>query len=327
MDREITLYYEKLRLSAQKDFEKRVQKLYIVHPELKKYQDELSFLYIQKTRCKIANDDKAVIEKEKRIAELKTAIKEYIAGNNLKDDDFKIKYACDKCHDTGYRMQDGKFILCECVKKITMRQIYAKSNLMNKKADFDTFNLKIFDNYKKYQMPDKTMVTQREIMEKYLSDAKTFVKNVNDEQYKSMIFYGKTGLGKSFLSSAIAKEVMKTGFISVYYSIHELIYVMENVTFIQENRQDFKEEYERLFTSDLLIIDDLGTEVTNSFIKSFLFDIINRRTENSKKMIISTNLSIIKLKEIYEERIFSRLSMYFKILPFIGEDIRFKSKK
>ncbi|MEG1705808.1 MAG: ATP-binding protein, partial [Clostridia bacterium] len=135
-----------------------------------------------------------------------------------------------------------------------------------------------------------------------------------------------TRLRKTLLSHSIAKEIMSTGYTAIYQTAPLLMDTVIGHK-LSYNKEESKEKYNQIFDCDLLIIDDLGTETMNNIKFTELFNIINTRLLNNKKMVISTNLTIKKLYEIYDERVVSRFIGNFIICKFIGDDIRLKKKK
>ena len=154
-----------------------------------------------------------------------------------------------------------------------------------------------------------------------------FCKNIKNNNQKSLLFTGNTGLGKTFISNCIAKDVIDQGMNVVYQTSPILMDQILDYKFSYDKTESQKEKYNRIFNVDLLIIDDLGTETMNNNKFTELFNIINTRLLNNKKMVISTNLSLNDLYNRYDERILSRLIGNFTICKFIGEDIRLKKKK
>ena len=138
-----------------------------------------------------------------------------------------------------------------------------------------------------------------------------------------MLFYGGCGLGKTFLSSCIAKKMLDSGKSVIYQTATSLFSDYEDYKF-GRREGSFDELYELLQEADLLIIDDLGTEVSNPISSQFFLDIINKRGITGKKMIISTNLTMDGIRKKYTDRLFSRLCESFEILQFAGDDIRIK---
>ena len=158
-----------------------------------------------------------------------------------------------------------------------------------------------------------------------LNKAKNFVKEF-DTKKGNLLLYGNTGVGKTFLINCIYKELTESAHSVIYLTAYEFFSELEKITF---NRSVLAEEasqrMDSLLECELLVIDDLGSELSNSFTTSQLFHIVNERHLKNRSIIISTNLSIADLKEQYGERIFSRLVSNFEFLKIQGEDIRLKT--
>ena len=142
------------------------------------------------------------------------------------------------------------------------------------------------------------------------------------QDYQNIIFYGTVGTGKSFLSNCIAKEVIEQGHSVIYFSATNFFETLAKYTFDYKSKDELASIYEDIYTCDLLIIDDLGTEMTNKFASSQLFSCLNERHLGRKSTIISTNLSLEDLCDTYSERIFSRIMNYFLLCKIVGPDIR-----
>ena len=138
------------------------------------------------------------------------------------------------------------------------------------------------------------------------------------------MFYGETGLGKTFLTNCIAKALLDRGKIVIYQTSFKLLEILEDLRFNNDTKDRTK--YNLLFEADLLIIDDLGTEMTNTFTNSEIFNIINSRLLSNKKTIVSTNLSPKEMMDRYDDRIFSRLFSKFTVLHFYGKDLRWETR-
>lgn len=141
---------------------------------------------------------------------------------------------------------------------------------------------------------------------------------------KSMLFYGSVGTGKTFLSNCIAKELLDKGFSVIYFTSFQLFELLSGA--ISGGSESFRQAYEPLLESDLLILDDMGTELSNTFTVSKLFQILNERMLAGKSTIISTNLSLQDFRDIYSERVFSRITSSYTLLKFTGSDIRIRRK-
>ena len=198
-----------------------------------------------------------------------------------------------------------------------MKEILERDN-------FNTFDIDVFSD-----MPvEGKELSPRENMKAMLQDMYNYTFNFgedSEEESGNLLFLGTPGLGKTFMCSCIAKEILNKGYTVIYQTSFNLLEVIERYKFKTETYSATDEEnYRNLFTCDLLIIDDLGTEMPNSFTNSELFNIINSRLNAKKKIIISTNLNLLQIKEIYTERILSRIVGNFKMYEFYGRDLRLK---
>ena len=159
-----------------------------------------------------------------------------------------------------------------------------------------------------------------------VNTCRNFVKNFNSD-YHNLFFYGTVGTGKSFLSGCVAKELIDTGHAVIYFSATGLFDLLQAAAFDSKNREELKNAYADLYQCDLLIIDDLGTELTNQFTASQLFSLLNERALGKKAVIISTNLSLRELQDRYSDRIFSRITSNFTVCKLTGPDIRMYQKR
>ena len=228
-------------------------------------------------------------------------------------------YTCTQCHDTGY-INSRK---CSCFNKKAIDLVYHDSNLKNitDNENFDTFSYEWYDN----TTPDPSNgLTPYHNMQRIVDICHKFVDNF-DKEAANILFFGGTGTGKTFLSNCIARELLNTS--------HSVIYLTAIELFTTFQRQDFSRfgedkdsDANYLSDCDLLIIDDLGTEVGNTYTNSKLFYVINERMLKKKSTIISTNLSLSEIRDSYSERIFSRITSSYTILKVFGSDIRMMKK-
>lgn len=235
-------------------------------------------------------------------------------------------YECSICNDTGFvGSSDGKSVLCNCIKQKMFDMDFNKSNIGNlKKENFDNFKLDLYSdeiNEQKY----KAKVSPKQNIQKIKEIALKFIKDFDDPEEKNLLFTGNTGLGKTFLSNCIAKEMLDRGKTVLYQTAPIML---DNIIDYRFGNSDsnYNSIYNNIINADLLIIDDLGAESLNSFKLSELFNIINERLlfqeKHVTKTIISTNLNMNNLLDTYSERIFSRLAAYYNVCRFFGDDIR-----
>lgn len=256
-------------------------------------------------------------EKTNRISKEKELLLKKL---HLPDDYLSPNFDCKICQDTGYVDNE----LCSCIKQKVYDMEYNKANIGNiKYENFDTFNL---NYYSDEADPSKynSQFSPRENMKKILNISKTFIKNFDSPDEKNLVFLGKTGLGKTFLSNCIAKDILDSGKTVLYQTAP----VMLDSIITSKLHKESSELAELVLSVDLLIIDDLGTEVMNSMHFNELFNIINTRLLNQSakvtKTIISTNLDLKGLFSFYDERIGSRIVGNYNVCRFFGDDIRLK---
>ena len=316
--------YNKKRLKAARDADLRKERLYEKISELGEIERELKLSSIKLSRLFLANPENLneQIEKLKvKIEELKKRRQEIYLKNEIPDNYLEPQHECTKCSDTGY-MPDGK--RCSCMNRQIINHLYTMSNMVHmlKKENFDSFDISIFSNdaYKSEKF------TPKQNMYNILETSEDFCINFHKTSM-NLLFYGGTGLGKTFMCNCIAKALIDKEITVLYETAFSLFEIVETHKF---NKQIETEEnrinYNMIFESDLLIIDDLGTEFNNSFTNAELFNIINERLITEKKTIISTNLSLEQLRDTYTDRIMSRVFNNFVPLKFYGMDLRWESK-
>lgn len=242
-----------------------------------------------------------------------------LVSHGFPADYLKPAFECPDCQDTGYI--DG--VRCHCFEKEIVNFLYSQSNLQNilEHENFTHFNLEYYpDDY----MDESTAKTPRDNMRDILAAAHAFVSNF-ETAHDNLLLYGNTGVGKTFLTNCIAKELLDRSYTVVYLTSLKLFDILETYKFDRELSQAEKNAtVSYILDSDLLIIDDLGTELNNSFTSSQLYRCIDTRLNHGRSTIISTNLSFDDLREQYSERIFSRITSNYTLLKITGDDIRLK---
>lgn len=322
----LLIEYEKKRINAENIAQKEKEKIYLDYPELTEIDRKISKLALESMKELTKTNDKKIINNLNiNIQKLKEKKQNIL--NNLGEKAEKIKpdYECKKCNDTGYISTGNYTEMCNCLKQKIYNIEYNKSNMNNlQKQNFDNFNLNYYSdevNKQKYNSdisPKENIIKIKNICEK-------FIRNFESENQKNLLFTGNTGLGKTFLSSCIANEILKKEKTVLYQTASVMLDTIISYRFNKQNVT--KDVYDYLLNVDLLIIDDLGTEGVNNMKIVELFNILNSRLLNkNKKTIISTNLSLQNLFNTYDERIVSRIVGNYDICYFFGDDIRFKNK-
>lgn len=321
--------YEQKRRDEEARAEMKKHELYTRIPRLQEIEDELNKLSISKTKNILTSGLKNVENDrlETQILELKKEKEKIFSQNNIKPEDIMPKYECEKCKDTGFiSFSNKKTQMCSCLKQRLINISYNKSNLSNlQKENFQNFNLNRFSNevnIDKYKMN----ISPRENINQIKEAALNFIKNFDDPNTKNLFFTGNTGLGKTYMTNCIANEILKKGKTVLYQTAPVLLETIIDNKFNKYKTSNTNDFYNQVLETDLLIIDDLGTEYQNAIKLSELFTILNARALNLNnkltRTIISTNLSIEQIFSIYEERIGSRIAGFYDIYYFFGEDLR-----
>ena len=222
---------------------------------------------------------------------------------------------CDRCGGSGY----VGATMCECLAELCRQEQKKELTFLNVgRETFEQFRL---DYYPEGYDP-KIGASPRAIMERNFKVCKTYAQQFSLKS-GNLLFNGGTGLGKTFLSACIARTVADRGFSVVYESAGHLFTKLERAKFTGD--EEARAEVKKYTACDLLIIDDLGTEMPGQFVTSALYNLVNDRLLAGRPMVISTNLNVMEdLPKRYAPQVVSRLQGSFKLLPFVGEDIRVK---
>jgi len=310
--------YSRRQSQVQHDLEERRKEAFIRVPRLLEIDQEVAALSARKARSLLLGESDTVEDLKKDVAALAQERRTLLRSNGFSDDYLEPHYFCPLCQDTGY--VDGQ--KCSCFKKSEVELLYTQSNLKEilKKENFEHFS---FDWYSDTMKNEATGLTARETAKRAYNTARNFVDDF-DKRAQNLFLYGSTGVGKTFLSHCIASELLKTAHCVLYFSAFDLFDLFARYTF--SSSEEAKDAHANIFDCDLLIIDDLGTELTNSFVSSQLFLCINERILRKKSTIISTNLPLDRFMETYSERTFSRISSNYTIIKLFGNDIRIQKK-
>ena len=209
-------------------------------------------------------------------------------------------------------------VMCECLKELCRQEQKKELTNLFGAESFEKFRLDLYPE----QYDNQLKRSPREVMNRTYHDTLSYAQNFTCTS-PSLLFVGATGLGKTYLSACIARTVADRGFSVSYAPVGQLMAAFENEKFRPQPDTSCTEEY---FSCDLLIIDDLGTEMTTQFTISALYQILNTRLMGAKPTIVSTNLPLGDLSARYSEQIASRLLGAYRLYKFYGDDIRFKVK-
>ncbi len=296
------------RMTAISENEARISEINSKVPQIREINEVL--YNTGKELIKIISDKNSV-DAEKKIEQLRQynlgaqeMSRKILAANGYPEDYLDIHYTCPICCDTGYN--GSKF--CSCFNRLCGK---LSADELNKSAQlilssFDTFSLTYYQG-EDYQ-------TMKKILEYTRQYAATF-----SAKSSSIFMFGRTGLGKTHLSLAIANMVLEKGFSVIYDSVINILRSIEKEHF---SREHTSEMIDLVMETELLILDDLGTEYETPFYNATIYNILNTRLNCGRPTIISTNLDFSGISRRYDERVVSRIVSAYKCLEFHGEDVR-----
>ncbi len=312
------------RNNAEYTASQRKNELSFKYPEFQFIEAELAKTGHETVRAFALPKEQAETEL-KRIREknrqLREERKNLLKALNLPEDYLDIKYTCEKCQDTGVvedfdnerRVSYGTR-LCSCHNDLLKKYASEKMSSMTplELSNFEDFDLEYYP--KKSENGKSPYETMCDVYNRCINYAKYF-----DTDSVNLYFCGRTGLGKTHLSLAIANEVMKKGYNVVYGSVINFLNKLEREKF---GRADSFETEDILIDADLLILDDLGAEFSTAVATSSLYNIINSRIARGVPTIISSNLNLEEIKTRYPESVASRIIGNYVVVKFFGDDIR-----
>ena len=304
--------YEAKQLAERQALTERQNKVNQSVPGYQELSSQISSLSLEHASRLLEGDMSALQELKVAIASLRKQKEQLLTEYGFSPEYLNPRYDCPDCKDTGYIGLEK----CSCFKQKIISLLYRQSNIQDMLTE-NNFSTLSYDFYEgedllRFQNAVKTC---RDFIDCFNSD------------YHNLFFYGTVGTGKSFLSGCVAKELMDRGYSVIYFSSAGLFERLSQVSFDYNAKEKQADLYEDLYSCDLLIIDDLGTELTNNFSSSQFFSCLNERILRKKSIIISTNLSLQELRDRYSDRIFSRITSNFSLCKITGPDVRMYKKR
>lgn len=313
--------YNNRRLENRIEMDRRLKEVYENVPLIAEYDREIAATAVNATRLALSGDSSAKDSLREDIHIISEKKRATLMASGYRADYLDEIFTCPICKDTGF-IQGRP---CECLKSEMINLMYSRSELNKVLAveNFDTFN---FDYYSDDIIDEISGMSSLENIETIVDQCHFMINNF-DKQPCNLLFYGRAGTGKTFLINCIAKELIDKSYSVIYLSAVQFFDLLADYSFKRASTSVYSQiNMNELQSCDLLIIDDLGTEMRNSFTDSALFDCLNERLIHQKSTIISTNFSMEELQNKYEERIFSRVIGCYNSFKIFGDDIRIKKK-
>ena len=308
---EIQRILSERQLEAHRRYLEKREELFRKLPELEELEEKVRAFSLSVAGEMQQGNREGLLRLKEEIGKLHKEKKALLEGVGYKIQDLEEEeHFCPLCQDTGY--VDGK--KCQCFLKLQGELLYRQSRMgaVLERENFSKFQLERFDNIEKLgQCGNKTLREYIKEIRDYLTDyCEEYPKNK-----RSILFTGSTGTGKTYFLHSVAKALLDRG-VSVLYFTATGLFEYFSKRMREEGTEDYIEEV------DVILIDDLGTEFSNSFTTSRFFALLNQRILDQKTMLISTNLNFKELREMYSDRVVSRFMSDYEIIPLYGKDQR-----
>lgn len=326
----ISREYERRQKLSADILEQRKAEIYATIPRLNEIDNEINHLgikYNMQILSSTGNKNYLLAELDRQISQLSEEKASLLHEHGLSTEYLKPQYKCSKCRDTGYLNTPAGSERCSCYMQQIIGHLFSKSNINLTGSEY-------FGNFNENLYPDDIdaakygiLISPRENINIIKNASMQFIKNIDDPNQKNLFFSGRTGVGKTFLSFCIGRELINRGRTVLYLTAPMLFDIITEYKVKAFKEDSFNDDrYQSIFTVELLIIDDLGTEPLSDARYAELLSILNiRQSHNAAsacKTIISTNLGPKKLFELYSERIASRINGLFERHLLAGKDIR-----
>ena len=307
-----------IRSDNQAEHQRRLSLVYARVPEIQRMDETMRRQMTELVRLTISHpadlkERLAALEKDNLDIQVRRA--ELLVENGWSVEYLDDIYSCPKCRDSG--VYEGG--VCSCLEKLYNKELTKELGTLLQHGDesFARFDL----NY--YDAAPVNGVSPRETMTMVLGACRKFADNFPAVS-ANLLFQGGTGLGKTYLFACIARVVAAKGYSVCYDSAAAALEAFEVQKFSRdpEASEAANARVRRMLDCDLMILDDLGTEMVSSISTSALYTLLNTRLVNGNKIIISTNCSDEELQKKYTPQIYSRIKGEFLRLPFVGRDIR-----
>ena len=307
--------YEITRDQNRRLSEARREEVYSKIPEFQDLDAEIADYASSRVRL-LLEDPSAGADRENPIPRISKRRKDLLRMAGYPENYLDPIFTCPSCQDTGYvTAPSGLKEKCSCFRSQEVKYLYEQSNLQGVLATDRFANV----SYSYCQGEDL------ERLKGAVRISKEFVETF-EESGGNLLFYGTVGTGKSFLSGCIANALLEKGRSVVYFSSVGLFETLARYSFDGNSKESLYNFCKELYNYDLVIVDDLGTEVLSSFVTSQLFSLLNEREMRKKSVIISTNLNLSELRDRYSDRVFSRISKSFQLCKLSGPDVRMCQK-
>lgn len=322
LGRYLTAEYEGAQKRREQELAQRQQQAYQRCPAAENIDREIATLGVRSAAKLIdgsADVEAVLCRMQTELETLKASKAQALAECGLSAAFLEVPYQCAKCKDTGYIDN----VRCDCYqRRLKQLMLDAANRISGVPMDLESQNFEQFQfGYYSKSVDPRIGVSPYDNMRGIYKECKGFCARFG-KQYENLFLYGPAGLGKTFLACSIAKELAEQGFAVLYQTAYKLMSFLEDYKFGRIDREEYAVLRDAVYDCDLLIIDDFGTEFVTGYTQAVFFDVLNTRLTAKRSTIISSNLTIPAIADIYTERVSSRIMGDFILLQFCGEDIR-----
>lgn len=312
-----------IRAENEAETNRRHAEVYARLPELREIDQKIRALMLELVGLALGKSGRDAAALEEESLELQARRAELLVKNGWPERYLDEIVSCPLCRDTGH-LPDGA--MCRCLLALYKKEQTKELSSLLRLGDetFERFNL----NYYPAAADPESGESPRRCMERTLDVCRRYA-NAFDANLTNLLFHGGPGLGKTFLSTAIAKVVSEKGYSVVYDTVSSVLSAFETQKFSRDadEAEQASSRARQILDCDLLILDDLGTEMPTAFSVSALYTVVNSRLRSGRKTIISTNLDPGQLRSRYGQQLASRLEGEYLWLEFLGQDIRMLKKE
>lgn len=325
---EISRIYESRRILAEEKKAERTEEVIKAIPAIKEINETLIENSFKALRMSFFDGNNSALDNLRSSNKILIKTKQSL----LKDAGYPADYLdnvyqCPECRDTGFiKDRDGIIISrCRCYSKTVVERFYMtkeRKELLNRE-NFQTFNTDLYANDK---IDEESGISEYDTMTDSVNRALDFIEGFKNS-YSNLLISGKTGTGKTFLSNCITKKLIDIGISVLYLPANDFFEYCKKSQFSQgEESKNAGDELDFITNAECLVIDDLGSEMSNSFTNNQLFVLLEKRDLKKLHTVITTNLNRTQIQKRYSDRIYSRLFAGYAYLRMPGSDNRIKQK-
>ncbi len=311
--------YDAIRERSRYELNERTEEVYAAIPGMALLDEQTASVSMKAAEMRIADPGADLSFYRQGLQDIAAEKRRLLLEAGFSADYLEPRYECPHCRDTGYINGEK----CICFERIAAEMLYGRYSLQDElqHENFDHFS---FSFYSDTIIDSSTGLTPLASARNGLRAAQETASRIGEPD-NNLYLFGSTGTGKTFLAHCITKAALDAGHYVLYFPAPDLFDIL-SIPPGGRNAGGSGTGRSMVRDAELLVIDDLGTELKNAFTVSELFRIINERAAGNRSTVISTNLSLEKLKEAYSERIFSRIASLYRIVRLTGDDIRIQKK-